>query len=127
LAFGLLRRYSLWIKGSILTVIVFAISFLLQGFWIRDVIEQSGSGCCSDVPHNILYHIWPIHLLIATVLLVFGLEHDDERFYLSASPFLVTYATIGSYVGVLFSVMSKMKWWQGLAVIVVWWAIVILS
>jgi hypothetical protein len=42
LAFGLLRRYSLWIKGSIITVIVFGISFLFYtpsycdrfiGFW----------------------------------------------------------------------------------------------
>jgi hypothetical protein len=125
LAFSIILRKDLWLRTSVVTGIVLGISLLLFGFWPLEILELSRAAFSGDVPHSILQKIWPLQTILAVGLISFGIERDDERFFVAASPFCFSYATIGNYVGVLFSAMTVMKWWQALAVVVTWWLVLI--
>jgi hypothetical protein len=125
LAFALLRQPSKWLVAAIITGLVIGISLLLMGNWPAEIIALSQSQFTGGDINNVL-PVWPLQLIIAVTLIALGLERNDLRFFIASSPFLLRYASTGSYIGVILVLFTVLRWWQALLLVVTWWAVYIM-
>jgi hypothetical protein len=127
LIFALLRHTKLWLRTAIICAAVILLSFVFFGPWLRELLIMSGQEFSGIVLHSVFKGIWPVQLIVAVGLICFGIERDEERFFVAASPFLSRYATIGNFAGVILVVISVMKSWQAFILVLTWWAVLIAS
>jgi hypothetical protein len=118
--FALLRRQRLWIAALLIFLGALLASLFLFPDWPVLIIEMSRTEFAGLIPQNFL-PIWPLNLIVFFGLIGMAVEKDDERLYISASPFLMRYASAGSYIGVVLSVFTVLKAWQAALVVFVWW------
>jgi hypothetical protein len=111
--------------AAIITGLVIGISLLLMGNWPAEIIALSQSQFTGGDINNVL-PVWPLQLIIAVTLIALGLERNDLRFFIASSPFLLRYASTGSYIGVILVLFTVLRWWQALLLVVTWWAVYIM-
>lgn len=127
LLFSLFQERKIWLRTFLIGVTFLGLSFYFFGLWPLAIAEMSSQVNLPTTPHNQFRGLWPLQLIVAVSILALGFERKDERLFLSASPFLLSYTTIGNLIGLALSVISAMKWWQGLAFVLTWWIVLIVS
>lgn len=125
--FALITDIKVWLKTALISGSIILLSFYFFGLWPLQILEQSNLADLSTTPHNQLKYLYPLQLIVAVALFSFGFERKDERYFMSASPFLLSYATIGNFMGLAISVISAMKWWQAAALVMTWWIALVFS
>lgn len=115
--FGLKRNY--WGLAIIILAAVFILSFLAFGNWPMQLLRQPMLFINSS--HNLWLGLWPFQVPAGVALIMFGINRKDERFLLSASPFLFPYAATSSLIGPWIALCSFLKDWQCVVVLFVWW------
>ena len=100
---------------------IFLISLLLFGAWPLDLMRQPGP----VGEHNIWLGLWPFQVPVGLGIAFFGMNRKDDRFYIAASPFFLPYAATSSLLGVWIVMMSLLKNWQSIIVLMAWWGVTI--
>ncbi len=119
--FAIFRRSpSLILEALLISLAIFFLSLVALPDWPLQVIAMGKEQFAGLIPQNFL-NIWPINLIVFFALISMAVEQDDERLYISASPFFMKYASVGSYVGVLLAAFTVLKGWQAALVVFVWW------
>jgi hypothetical protein len=117
------NKKFVWLKATLITAIGLGLSFLFFGLWHIRLLQLSQDMSMTHLGHNVLYAIWPLPLIVAVPLILLGLERKDERFYLAAGPLMSSYASTGSFMGILLAAAAALKNWQVAAMVVTWWLV----
>ncbi|MGD8554993.1 MAG: hypothetical protein PVJ32_06105 [Anaerolineales bacterium] len=117
LSLGVKRRE--WLAALLGIAASIALSLLLVGNWLRDLIQQPTPFV--QLTHNLWLGIWPFQVPVGMGLCLLALERKDERYLIAASPFLWPYAATSSMLGPWLAAVSGLRWWQALVVLAVWW------
>ncbi len=117
LALGAIK--SKWWKTILITLGVIGISFLVVGNWVPAFLSQPFDAYGG---HNVWFGLWPYQVVIGVVLTLVGLERNDERFWVGASPFFAPYAATSTLLGPWMLLVTKIKDWQAIAALLAWWA-----
>jgi hypothetical protein len=112
-------RITLLITGSVLLL-----SFIIFGNWPLAIIQQPLG--LMEGGHNLFRGRWPQQLIPGLILTYIGWKKQDEKFLIGASPFFSPYATTSSMLGPLMLVVSKMKNWQAVLLIFLYWLIAVM-
>lgn len=118
LMLGVLRANLL--KALLITGSVILLSFILFGNWIIPYFSQPIE--LLDGGHNVFRGLWPYQAAVGIVLAFIGWKRNDEKFLIGASPFFSPYAATSSMLGPLMLLVSKMKDWQAVLFILLYWA-----
>jgi hypothetical protein len=122
MAFRLLNFPRVWLYTILTTLAVGLLSLVFFGLWPLDLAARSTETIgITYSSRNLLVGLWPFQAILGIGLIMYGLDHNDERFFVAASPFLAPYATISSYIGVMIVGISPMKNWQAVVLVVVSW------
>lgn len=121
LALGIPRRY--WLKAGLMVGGVFLLSLLLLGNWIVDWLTYGST--LAAYPHNLWQGLWPFQVPLGLFFLLQGIRDHDEKLLIAASPFLVPYAALSSFIGVWLVALSYLNRWQAVALFVGWWLVVL--
>lgn len=115
---------SKWKRGGLILAGAVAITMLIVGNWILAITKQP-SGFFSSVPYNLWIGLWPFQLTVGVALLAMGISHKDQRFLISASPFLSPYVTTSAMIGPWLAALTGLNDWQAALVFGTWWGAVI--
>ncbi len=118
---GLFLRTGL--RGWILGGLVIAATFVLYPGWVQDLLAEAQGAISGG--WNVLRGFWPQQLAIAAGLLVQGYRRNDDLMNIAASPFLLPYAALSSFIGLWLLVCAKMRTDGLLAIWVVWWVAIV--
>ena len=121
LAFGGLIHRRQLIQLMLVAVSGLTLSLLLFGLWPLAILNQPGP--VGD--HNIWGGLWPFQVPVGLAILLFGIDRQDERFLVAASPFFLPYAATSSLLGPWIVTISFLRSWQAGLVLAVWWAAVV--
>lgn len=109
-----------WVKTILITGGVFLLSLILFGNWPAVYLAQPIE--LLNTSHNVFRNLWPYNILPGLVLVFIGWKQQDEKFLIGASPFFSPYAATSTLLGPLMLLISKLKGWQALAVVAMYWA-----
>lgn len=121
LALGIPRRY--WLKAGLMVGGVLLLSLLLLGNWITDWLTYGSR--LTGYPHNLWRGLWPFQVPLGLFFLLQGIRDHDEKLLIAASPFLVPYAALSSFIGVWLVALSYLNRWQSAALFMGWWLVVL--
>lgn len=111
------------IKASLVLIVALIATVPFFGFWPLDVLRQPTPFV--GAAHNLWGGIWPFQIPAGIAMLLLGVRRKDERFFISASPFLSPYAATSSLLGPWMVLASFLKGWEATLVLVIWWGTVI--
>ena len=112
-----------WRQAAVIALGALAVSLLLFPDWPLVIFR--------DPPpfrwhtHNLWLGLWPFQVPVGIGLLLLGIQRNDERFLLSASPFLLPYAALSSLSGPWLATLSSLKDWQAGVIWLSWWGAVV--
>ncbi|MBZ0320288.1 MAG: glycosyltransferase 87 family protein [Anaerolineae bacterium] len=121
LALGIPRRH--WMKAGLIVGGVLLLSLLLLGNWITDWLTYGSR--LTAYPHNLWRGLWPFQVPLGLFFLLQGIRDHDEKLLIAASPFLVPYAALSSFIGVWLVALSYLNRWQSAALFMGWWLVVL--
>jgi hypothetical protein len=113
---------SRWPRMLVFTAGVFVLSFILIGFWPRDLLNQPTP--IREAGHNFWLGLWPFQVPLGVALLAVGWSRRDARLLVAASPFLPPYAAISSLLGPWLAALTYLNTWQAALVLASWWGAV---
>ena len=120
LIFGIRRSH--WLRTAIVTGVVLLISMIWFGNWLADLARQPAPFIAAT--HNVWFGLWPFQVPVGVALILLGMQHQDERYLLAASPFFAPYAALSSLLGPWIAACSGLKAWQAGLVFAAWWGAV---
>ena len=122
LLFGVPR--SKWLRAGLILAGVLLFTLILLGNWPLALMQEP-AGFLVDIDRNLWKGLWPFQLTVGVGLLAVGAVRRDERFLVSASPFLSPYVTMSSMFGPWLAALTGLSDWQAALVFAAWWGAVI--
>ncbi len=116
--------YSNRWKMVIITTSVILLSLIIFGNWLIPFLSQPVT--IINAGHNVFRGLWPFQIIVGAVLAFMGWKRQDEKYWIGASPFFSPYAATSTMLGPLMFVMSKLKEWQAVGLVVLYWTMAIL-
>jgi hypothetical protein len=120
LGFGIERQR--WLRAAALAGLVLLASLILWGDWPLQLLHQPA--WYASARHNVWGGLWPFQVPVGIALILFGVRRHDERFLVTASPFLSPYAATSSLLGPWLVVTSLLSEWEAVLVWLSWWGVV---
>ncbi|MCQ3933134.1 MAG: hypothetical protein DPW16_22020 [Chloroflexi bacterium] len=121
LVLGIPRRH--WVKAGLIVGVMLTLSLLLLGNWITDWLTYGSR--LTAYPHNLWRGMWPFQVPLGLFFGLQGIRYHNEKLLVAASPFLVPYAALSSFIGVWLVALSDLNRWQAMALWVGWWLVVL--
>ena len=124
-AFGLILGIPRpkWVRALLLTGLLLVATLIWFGNWPLQLIRQPTPNRYDG--YNLWLGLWPFQVPIGILLILLGISRKDERWLVSASPFLFPYAAISSLLGPWVVACTLLTNWQAAIVLLSWWAAVI--
>ena len=124
-AFGLvfgLPRAKLF-RALLLTSLLLVATLIWFGNWPLQLLRQPTPNRFDG--YNLWLGLWPFQVPFGIMLILVGFTRKDERWLVSASPFLFPYAAISSILGPWAVACTFLTDWQAAIVLASWWGGVI--
>jgi len=113
-----------WLRAGLITGAVIVLTLVFIPGWVQGLSSQP-SGFMATVNYNPWQGIWPYQVPVGIGLLALGIARKDDRFLLSASPFLSPYITTSSLIAPWLAVVAALDDWQVALIFLSWWGVII--